>query len=184
LPAKKGDYCGGIWTLQHLKDRCHIEEGTGCWLWRGAMNKGVPNINVRIDGRKLNMRGSRAAKCLEKGAILPKHVECWRVVGCSDTCVNPKHVKAATAKERGEYTREHQTQRHIPSRIAAARIGGKAKRKLTQDQVDMIRSSDESTCELARMLGVSRYAIWAIRTYKHWRDGAANNSVFTWRPAA
>lgn len=175
---------GGIWSLKDLKDRCYIEPETACWIWRMSFNHGVPNVTFRIDGKRQQMRGKRAAKCLEKRKVLGSEIECWGVVGCSVACVNPAHVIAGTPKERGEYISKHKLQTNVGSRLVAAKIGGMARRKLTQEQVDSIRESDETTVALARRFNVSRYAIYAVKIYKNWRGSAQNNSVFSWRPAA
>jgi transposase-like protein len=65
------------------------------------------------------------------------------------------------------------------------RRNGAKRRKLTPEQVEIVRSSEKSGVQLAREFGISHNAISQIRLGRTYRGNVVSlASVFTWRPAA
>ena len=48
-----GTYLGGIRSVADLRERCRIDDETGCWHWGLAIVRGVPHVAfVDEDGRR------------------------------------------------------------------------------------------------------------------------------------
>lgn len=63
MTARKQDHNKGkildcsIKSEYDLMQRCHIEEFTGCWIWRGTFARGSARVYVRLPGsEKGNVR--------------------------------------------------------------------------------------------------------------------------------
>lgn len=37
--SRRGMYCGGIVTVEHVRERCHIDEDNGCWVWKRSFSR-------------------------------------------------------------------------------------------------------------------------------------------------
>lgn len=127
------------------------EPFTGCWLWTSCVNrKGYGRFSV--GGRTGSARiAHRVSWELYQGSI-PKGMH---VLHKCDTpeCVNPDHLyiginndNVKDAIDRGHYAR-----------------------KLTPDQVRLIRYSSTHRGKLAKQFGVSIALIYMIRNRKAWR---------------
>lgn len=104
--AKPSRAPSGVRTLEDIKQRCVIDDETGCWLWRGAMSSrgsrrnGVPTLRVWMpDGlpgseRPTLATAARAAWLLSGREIQAGHVVWRRNCACSE-CVNPEHGAAS-----------------------------------------------------------------------------------------
>ena len=183
MSIEPGTYLGGVRTIEDIRSRCFIDEDTGCWHWKLAINGGAPHIHFHLDGKSVVMRGRRAVKVLETGQRLSKSLNCLGLDSCDPDCVAPAHIKVANRKALGAQIRRTGKCKTLKKK-ASGRDAAKAKRKLTVDQVLEIRSSDFSQRALAQQFGVSQCTIWAARSGKSFREGLANNSVFNWRPSS
>ena len=98
---------------------------------------------------------------------------------CNNLCVNPEHVVEGTRADHGALCASRGVWKNKPNRIAANRrnIRG-ALAKLTIDQAREIRSSLCTDAALAKVYGIARSQINAIRRGKAWREHAPNSSVF------
>lgn len=179
MSTKPGAYLGGIRNLHHLRERCCIDEDTGCWRWSlSCSSDGTPSVTMHIGGRRVNQRGRRAALILAgrmRGRLL--------AVPACDThdCVNPDHAKAIAKSEfhrriglstRGSVAAVKSGQRAIP-RLA----------KITMEQAREIRVSGEKSAVLAERYGICKSTVSAIKCGRIWKDVLANASVFSWASA-
>jgi len=74
-------------TIDQIKDRCRVDEFTGCWLWAGAMVGGkYPRIWQTEDGEDKSMPGRRAAKPPSARELTPAQIE-WHVNWTGGSCV-------------------------------------------------------------------------------------------------
>lgn len=125
---------------------------TPCWLWQGYLNHhgyGLATLNGR------QMLAHRAFYILARGEI-PRGLQVDHL--CRNrACVNPEHLEAVTASEN---LRRGLTGRH-PKMSA---------RRLTDQQVRDIRTSDESNRALAVRLGVSHETVRAARSGRYYRE--------------
>ena len=96
----------GVRTLLDLRERCVIDQETGCWLWRGAMSRGRGQPTSRVwlpsdakaEGAGTVMVAARAAwilagKPLQAGQVV------WRSQCTRSDCINPHHGAAGTRPE-------------------------------------------------------------------------------------
>ena len=98
----------GVYTLDCLRSRCHVDADTGCWLWRGAMSQGtrgpakVPVVKVPpgvLGAGEVQTTAQRAAYAMAHGR-LPAGWRVWRRCG-QDDCAAPSHLLAGTTQAWG-----------------------------------------------------------------------------------
>lgn len=98
----------GVRTLEDIRQRCRIDEMTGCWVWGGAtvrQNGGAPTTRVwlpQIDGSKQTVMTAHRAAAVLAGMPVAKGLTVWAKPGCERLCCNPGHLKIG---ERGEMMR-------------------------------------------------------------------------------
>ena len=181
----RGIRTDGIRSLDDLRERCVIDEITGCWHWRGAFQEGRPRLRYWLgDVMRSCQYGRRGAIELRDGAPMQKGLVAFSKSTCNSIdCVNPDHARTGTKKEwgaalkkRGEFSSPHLA--------ASARIRARARRKLTPEQVTYIRTADKPGTQLALEVGVSHSVVYDIRNGKRYRETLPAASVFSWRPAA
>lgn len=177
MTGRKGADCGGIKTLEDLRQRCVIDEEAGCWLY-GKRNKS--DAMFWIPALQRHVTSGQALCFLSTGKTLQKGKVWRRICGC-DKCINPKHRKEMT---RAENTAEN-NKLHTPAMRRKRGLAGSARfLKLTDAQVADIVNSEGKCQDKADEHGVHRAYVAALR-----RNGgrassiAPTASVFAWRPA-
>lgn len=181
---KEGTYLGGIRSVKDIRDRCKVDDETGCWIWSLSFYENAPRINFKLNGKRYSMRGRRAAQTVKTGKIVDPKMICYGLDKCHNSCVNPAHIKVGPKEEFGKALSKSGKLKNVPNKVAAAKKAHSVNNKLTEDQVRIIRMTDRSSRELAEEFGVHRGHIQNIRRGRYWRQGAANSSVFNWMPAA
>jgi hypothetical protein len=144
------------------------EPNSGCHLWIGATTtvrgQTYGLISVKEGVRWRTRKASRVGWELEKGPIPEGQMLCHR---CDNPlCVNPAHLfpgtqfdNMADAKTKGRHRGGH------PAGEAHPRA------KLTAQQVDMIRNSENSADALAAQFGVTPEQIRNVRAGRQRRMG-------------
>lgn len=184
MSHSEGAYLGGIRTVEDLRQRCRVDDITGCWHWSMCMTQGSPRVHFGLNGKQLVMRGRRAALTIAAGKLLHASHKAWARDFChAADCVNPEHARSGTRQQHGAYMVRTGRSKTTAKSLSAIRAG-RSRRRLTPDQARLIRQSNAPILALAEQFGVSAYAVWCVRAGKTWREAAANSSVFTWRPAA
>lgn len=180
MTTKKGDYLGGIRTLEDLRIRCRMDEETGCWVWiMGTGGRDVPCVSIQKNGKPVSVRGRRAALELAGPVPTKKVVASNRLTCTNSMCVNPEHsqwLTIGTFRSRlaeRPITFEKLRQNGIQNRHRLA--------KLTEAQVLEIRQSSEPVKVLCKRYGVSKGTICNIRNHHTWRDLGAlkGSSIFS-----
>lgn len=114
-----------------------------CWEWLGGHTKDGYGIFSVADTKKT---AHRYAKEMQLGEKIPRRLDASHT--CENrSCVNPRHVVVETRKEN--------MARMVPE--------PSPHRKLTWEQVEMVRHSPLGQKALANLLGVSRNTIWQLR---------------------
>lgn len=176
---------GGVRTIDDLKNRCVVNEDTGCWEFQGARSAGknggihvVPAVWLPEFGQVVT--GMKAAAILT-GKVAhdaPKTTLVWRSCRCR-TCLNPEHLKTGTRKQWGADMVARGAMSG-PWRKAANIKGAKARRKLTDEEArEILHSTD--TCEQAgAKYGVSKSTVSRIRRGERYTERLITGaSVFT-----
>lgn len=175
--TRKGYDGGGVRTIEDLKNRCSVDELTGCWIWRLSVSLGAPHVTVCLGDKKHSMRGRRAALVLVGQKIPPGHQAVARSFCTHAMCVHPDHTRSASTKEAWKLKVASGSLKNLPSKVAAARAQGVKLRKLTDEMVSDIRHSEASVAELAKRHNVSGNAVRNVLRGKTYRP--AGYSIFS-----
>ncbi|PRA53867.1 hypothetical protein CQ062_13705 [Ochrobactrum sp. MYb68] len=126
--------------LANFNDMVSPEPNSGCWLWTGYINSdGYGHFNVRGSIEKAHRVSFRAFRGEIPSGYLVLH-------SCDQPCcVNPQHLRIGTDVENAA---DKARRRRAPT-------------KLSDDQVNEIRSADGRYCDIADAYGVS--AAWVCR---------------------
>lgn len=181
-----GTDLGGIRTVNDLRDRCHVDDITGCWIWKHAAPQGVPHVHFVHPVRKVRTtaKGRRASLIIASGHDLPRGHVAWRKACChEDLCVNPAHACSGTKAEWGKWLTKTGAVKNLPSKSAGAkRAWDRRGRKITPEMRQIILNDPASNEKLAKRLGVSSFAIWSCRQGLSHRPGTPGSSVWAYRP--
>jgi hypothetical protein len=172
----------GVKSIEDLKDRCYVDEDTGCWHWRMACNNGSPRVRVTVNGKSEMMAGRRAAYMLAYKKAIPSGYKVFRAAHCKSLdCLSPEHVRAGTKKQEGEVIAKTGRAAGSLQRIVAGQIASRKRAKLTLEQVREIRASDETQKVKAKRYGVTEKMIHLIETGQRWKEMALPTAdVFSW----
>lgn len=178
----QGTILNGIRSLSAIKDRCRIDEDSGCWVWSMSKSKtGAARAVVVMpwNPKPTNCNAIRAALEFTIESALPSGVRVWPGCGRADCC-NPKHALSGTWADWGAWQASRNAWKASPARVRANREIIMKRRKLTDEQVAFIRSSDLPGTELARMFGVSHQLVSSVRTYRYYATSVIRGaSVFS-----
>ena len=158
---KAGQVLSPLWDRFHAK--VSPEALTGCWIWTGAVKElgyGVIGLGTREQG---TAKAHRVAYTLYKGQI-PSGMNVLH--DCDNpSCVNPSHLYAGTlsdnmidcVKRKRQYKPDNRGEKSTT-------------RKLSVEQVNVIRSKQKTGRAYAAEFGVSKstvFAIWRGVNWKH-----------------
>lgn len=96
----------GVQTLADLRDRCRIDDITGCWLWslccstpRGGITP-LTHIGAGLVGNAsdVTMPAARVAWMLAGNKLKPGNLV-WRHVCKAGLCINPDHCRVGTRRD-------------------------------------------------------------------------------------
>lgn len=187
MPMKAGTYQGGVRSLEDLRQRCRIDEETGCWLWSMSVDAdGMAHLRMLIDGKRRSIKGRRAAVLLSRPQDLTPGRVVYRAPCCPNAhCVRPTHCLVGDQAESQAAAAKRNAPRLQALWAKKANSQVERLRKLTDEQVAEVRASDESDAELGKRFGVRAESIKNIRTFKSFAPRlVANASVFAWKGAA
>jgi hypothetical protein len=170
----------GIRTLEDLRQRCRIDDETGCWVWADGLN-GSGNPCARMPGAKTSTTVGGILTALVGSPGAGRY---WVAA-----CGNAMCMRRA-AGHRVPGTRSEQAKRAKPklttlqrANIAAGRNAGS---RMSVADVRAIRSGEVSTVEAAQKHGITVSYAWAIRVgvKRAFCGEIPGSSVFTMRAAA
>lgn len=195
LPPRKGAR-----DLEDLRQRCVIDELTGCWDWGGALSRSstcstVPTTRVWLPdvnrpGAGQLTTASRAAWLLSGRKLQPDQVVFRHHCG-NHLCINPAHAVAVTRPEMHALNRESGRFRGDPKRAAANRAS-MLRMALPVEKVrqaEAMLAAGVMSKDIRAELGFCNTTMTRIRSGKHPHSRARQNlvrgaSVFTLGAAA
>lgn len=96
----------GVTSLDDIRDRCRIDDETGCWNWAWAKSQSKSSTATPITYIAVGVLG------LEKSRLIPAYRAAWLFAGneiepghvvyrrcCNTECCNPEHGKTGTKKQ-------------------------------------------------------------------------------------
>lgn len=141
-----------------LKERFekYVGKTAGCWEWTGHRERSGYG-RLFVSGAP--ERAHRISFRLHKGIVPDGMCVCHT---CDNrSCVNPVHLFLGTRADN-----------NADMRLKGRARGKKGEKhhlaKLTADQVRAIRNLPQSNVAIAKQFGVSRLAVWEIRTRRTW----------------
>ena len=148
--------------LQRIKDRCRIDEITGCWIWTGAMAKGgYPRIyapDYSNDGSMAVQTGTRAVWHIVTGKAIRKPQRVFHTCGCV-ACVNPEHLHCGRPETWGKHLQDSGAWKGQANRIQANRAIGRKRSSVSPAMLAEIQGSPLTGAELAQKFGLARSVI-------------------------
>lgn len=172
----RGIRTDGIRTIEDLKDRCVIDEITGCWIWKYAVVNGQPKMWFAPTQRVVTL--GVVIGTLKTGKA-PARGEYWHINCETRCCANPDHRECGTRSTQmlAANIRRSPLQMHRMNASARERI------TISEEVVEQIRSSSEIARVLSERHNVSTAHIWRIRHGTARKPLTVNaSSVFNWRP--
>lgn len=172
----KGTRLDGIATLEDLRQRCVIDEDTGCWHLRTARGRMLPQ-----DSRHViwvfgigHTTATRASWLLaHPGRMLHNGRVCYRSCDSYD-CVAPAHVVSGSRKAWGAHM-ARSGKAVTAAKSKANQQGRRSTWKLTPELKQWLLESPQTGIDVAHALGITQGRANAIR--------AKERAVLNARPA-
>lgn len=158
-----------VHTMQSLLKR--TEEVGNCKEWQGYISNQTPK--VCHEGKMHSVR-----RVMLK--LLNKKIPAKSFVSsscCNQKCVNPDHIVIRNLVQHAGVMAglvQHQN----PARLVKLTQKAQVRRKLTDEQIEQIRMTDESCAKLARDFNVNRSLVSRIRRGEAHRVTQAINNPF------
>lgn len=158
-------HCGGSYVGFNGKGYCsrkcyflaHVEQGDGCWTWRGYKRPGgygEAYFGTEPRERVLAHRLAYEVMIGSPGDMLVCH-------RCDNPpCCNPAHLFLGTLQD-------NMTDRNAKGRQARGERNGPA--KLTADQVRSIRADTRPNAVIAKEYGIAPNTVPGIKRRKTWK---------------
>jgi len=152
--------------LATIRGKCHVDDITGCWVWRLGLSEGRYPRVYAMDYTKGCMRvqtGQRAVWHAATEQPIPEGKLIYRVTCTNVLCLNPMHMACGTKEEWGQHLADSGQWKGIPDRIAANRAIGRKRSIITPELLREIKSSPETGMALSRRTGISQPVISRAR---------------------
>jgi DNA-binding transcriptional regulator YiaG len=167
-------------TLSGKKPKPHTERFdasympepmSGCWLWLGSEHGSNGYGAIKVDGK--SMPAHRYSYQRFVGEIPVGMFVCHR---CDNpSCVNPYHLFLGTHQDNTD-DKVRKNRQAKGKKLAEAQYENRPKgelngnSKLSQDEVNQIRSLNMSQRKIAKIFGVSQPLISKIKRKEMWND--------------
>lgn len=172
-------------TLLEIRERCRIDDETGCWLWSGAMSsrgpRAIGNRTPVVHRPEWNSAGSVLRVVWERHhGTAPAHGQIvWRTCG-HERCCRPSHLATGTYQEYGRWVAESgrmavSAAGRVERRVRAYRLGMTT---ISPELAAWVRESEQRGCDVAHALDVSQHAISRIRLGRSHLSAASSAFAF------
>jgi len=153
------------WTAEQRFFASWAQDENGCWNWLGSLS---PRGYGRIKVGDKNYRSHRYSWATENGRQIPDGMVVCHACD-NPKCVNPTHLFIGTMADNvADCVRKGRHARG--ERLAHPRARGEknGNSRLTEQQVNRIKSDGRPQRVIAAEFGVSQTAIWAIKNGRMW----------------
>ena len=151
--------------LQHLQDRCQIDEA-GCWVWRGGTTRcryGQQYPRVYLPSTGKCHSGTQAAIIASTGQKPRPGHRAYHVKCSNKLCCNPAHITVGTTAEWGAWMHKKGAWRGNPPRITANRATARRRSVVSPELLADIKASEKSGLQLSKELGINQNTISKAR---------------------
>ena len=139
----------GIYSADDLKQRCAVDDVTGCWEWKlGRDANGVPSMWFPPLRRVVTL--GMVVCHLKTGRKMLKS-EVWKWKCCTEHCANPAHRYPISRSAQCEQAARNRSPLALHRTTATRR----AMSRLSESDVIEIRNSDETSTVLSQKYGIS-----------------------------
>lgn len=181
----------GVYALADIRDRCRVDEITGCWHWALASRVGgrqsgslTPSVCVPagVIGDKRRVLSVGRLVWLMGGKPLTAGQVVWRTCGHEDCCA-PTHLMAGTKAEEGAWWRASGRRRGNPLR-AAVNARNVASQAVPAETVQIVVEQLQAGVyqrDISAATGVHKATISKIANGRHYHQrprGVRGASVF------
>lgn len=156
----------GVHTVEDLRQRCVIDDITGCWRYAMHPRLWMPGI-----GRRVTLG---VAICFLLTGKEPRKGVAWHCTCSTKDCANPRHRRAGNRSSQMKAANLHRDALTV-ARIARTK---RAASDLTEESCAEIRASHDSLAVLAKRYGVSPSHAGYIRAGKRRAPIVSGCSVF------
>ena len=189
----------GVTTIGQLKERCRIDDITGCWNWAWGLS-GKPSFPIPMLHLGAGVVG------LSKITSIPAYRAAWLLSGksierghvvyrscCNPLCCNPNHLRCGPRKEMyGHYAATGRNKGQPHRKVANAKNRAKMMTPAERvAEVEMLLNQGMIQKEVALKMGMCPQTVRKIRLglHPHCTQNSVQKvirgaSVFAWRPAA
>ena len=175
MSLPKGYYLGGVRDVVSLRNRCRVDDCTGCWHYLGG-----GTVRVTVSGRTRSLRLRAAAAVVARGDWLPPEMRAFASPDCeSDDCANPDHVVAGTHRQSMAAAAACGAYQTLPLAVHRAKLAERS-RKLSREDRLAIEASDEPPAVIAARYGIVPQYVNQVRRE---RVRQPARSIFDWSPA-
>lgn len=163
--------------LEKIKSRCHIDDITGCWVWKGAVSRSnggqfnqprVYSEDYTADATgktKVVQTGNRAAWHAATGKPIPNGHRVYKSARCTNgLCVNPAHLECGTTADWGAAVAKKGHWKGVNDRIQANRAIARTKTEVTPELAREILASHETGRAISCRLKLHVSIVSRVRT--------------------
>lgn len=186
MSLKFGDHIGGVRHIGCIRDRCHVDRDTGCWIWKLSCVSGSETPQVRFKRKACTVR----RVVLEMvGKPAPDDFKVVRRGTCDPKCVNPEHLTALSGSDHIRWMNEHTEMNgaaHAAARTRAVRSRPTTKVESVEqaEQIRIRAANGEDRGALAAEYGLSRSHLNRIARGKGWASKVTPVPCSVWSFAA
>lgn len=172
----------GIKTIDDIRQRCVVDEDSGCWMWQGYCEPrtGRPAMSMMVEPAvRRCVKISGAFHLIKSGRLPTPSARIYFPVACREMgCANPDHHKLLTKSQINKLVGGHGAAAR--AKISAANFG---KGRLSEMDRAEIAGSDMLLSEIMERWGISLGYASQLRRRIVGSRKQQGASVFTWRPA-
>ncbi len=171
MPMKPGTHLGGVRTLADLRDRCRINEISGCWHLLDSRRRRItysPKLSPRIHVHQQGRRIARSAAWELSGRQIHPGKFVFRCLRAWDCC-NPDHLQCMAPSEGYALLAAHGLMTSVRKSMKARQLSRtRVGTKLTEELAQWARESTQTQTEAAHGLGVYQTRVSDVRRGKAW----------------